>query len=127
MMLMALATGLAVAGVKQIISEIIPIFRVRVHLQAGSSAVALQANIPFRVTGLAGRQILARLAGMLVRPLVSRENRIGMASLALLNTEIRVRSAQRSLGEAFAVRGGRQVGRGEILVALDAEFVFMAA
>lgn len=62
--LVALSTGSAITGIFQPVLDITPVLRVRADSQAGPSTVATQADIPFRVAGLACRQVLAGLAGM---------------------------------------------------------------
>lgn len=62
---MALAAGTSAAGLVQGFIHIVPVLRVRVDPQAAKlCTVAFQTDIAFRVAGLAGGQVLARLARM---------------------------------------------------------------
>lgn len=91
-------TASSAAFALQIVLDGSPVARVRIDLQAQSiatpvflGAVALHADIALRVAGLAGAQITARLAGMIVCPdIMAGQKAIGMAIPAVGGREIGV-------------------------------------
>jgi len=128
MPLVAFPTSFAIAGPFQAAAEIIPVLRMRVDPQAGCCAVTLEADIPFGVAGLAGGQVLARLARVAAGPRVRRQDRVGMAGLAAILGERRMRGPRDTqVAPSATVGQNSQIRRRETVVAVEAEVLLVAA
>ena len=69
LLLVTHSAGFAIAGSVQTAFAIIPVFAMGVEADGSTSGtVAVEADIALRMTGLAGGQIFARIAGVVDRP-----------------------------------------------------------
>lgn len=90
--------------------------------------MTFKADITVRVAGLTGCQILARLSGVLIRPLVTRQDGVDMAGLTLIilvGAMQHPAGSRRKTAPPLAVGLDAQIRRGEALMTLDAEFAFV--
>lgn len=134
---MTFTAGTPVAGVQQSIVDITPVLGVGIHAQTGTGAVAFQADIPFRMAGLAGGQVFARLTGMLAVPLVGKQKWLVFRDVGVFVTGYalavgergmsRTAAADADIAETESVGNDRQIGVVELVVAFHAELVLMAA
>ena len=122
---MAFTTSFSVTGPLKTITDVIPVFRVRVGHKTTFGTVALEADITIGMARLTGGQVFPRFAGMATGPLVALQHRIGVTALALLVVEEGMITTESAIGEPFAMGLKSQIGTIEIVVAADAELVFM--
>lgn len=101
--LMTLSARTSTTGLVQATTDIPPVTGMRVDPEPGSGAVALQTDIPFGVTSLAGRQVFPGFPSMVARPGMGRQNRIHMAALTLGLIVKCMLSTQRSVSKPAPV------------------------
>jgi hypothetical protein len=121
----AFTTSFSVTGPLEAIFDVIPVTRMRVGHQATFSTVTFETNIAVGMASLTGGQVFPRFAGMAAGPLVARQHRIDVASLTLLIIKEGMITTEGAIGEPFTMGLKSQIGAIEVVMALDAELVFM--